>query len=371
MSAPIKKKVLFIIYDLERGGPEMRLLDFAKYFPNDIALYICVLSNNISLLPEFKKYRADIRVIPVKRAYLEFKNIKKIHDYIKKNEITIINTFDIKGLFISVLAKLFFSKQISIIHHVVDLLHNYSSRQKKVLWILLKSIDLVLCNSNQARKIIQDEFLPVGNVKVIHNGVDETQFKKNLLLTNPLKEQYGIKDTDTIIGTIANFRKVKNYPLLIDAFSTLTAKYPALKLLCVGGGAYIEEIKKKVREYHLTERVIFTGYSSDVNRFLEMMDIFVLCSLAEGFPNVIIQAMCMGVPVVSTAVGGCPEIIEHGRNGLLFPSNHKEKFVQNVSKLIDDKPFASELVQQGKKTVQDKFLMKTMIKNYSRLFREM
>ena len=94
--------------------------------------------------------------------------------------------------------------------------------------------------------------------------------------------------------------------------------------------------------------MIFTGYSKDVAEYLSLMNIFVLCSLQEGLPNVLLQAMSMEIPVISSDVGGCPEIIDNMANGILYPSNHLEKFIEAVEMLIEDRNFASTTCSQCK-----------------------
>ena len=93
-----KKNLLFIIYDLERGGPEMRLLDFAKHFPDDLKMHICVTSTNLSLLEKFQEYGIDIKIIPIAKPYFEVNKIFRIYNYIIENRICIINSVDIKAL---------------------------------------------------------------------------------------------------------------------------------------------------------------------------------------------------------------------------------------------------------------------------------
>ena len=100
------------------------------------------------------------------------------------------------------------------------------------------------------------------------------------------------------------------------------------------------------------------------------MDIFVLCSTREGFPNVLLQAMSMKLPVVSADVGGCSEIIDHRSNGILYPSNDLDKFIESVEMLTEDGSFASRLGINARRTVVQNFSLDRMIKDYSEFYRE-
>ena len=364
-------KILFIIYDLERGGPEMRLLDFVRNFPKDIKIHICVTSKNLSLLREFQKTDVDIKVVPVKKAYMEIKKVNEISKYVALNRISIINTFDLKGLMISAYIKKFSPTRVKIVHHVVDLLHNYNFCQKALLFIFLKYANCSITNSKQAKKILVDKYTPNNDIKVICNGVDTQCFNNDFYDKKFVRKKLNIGEYDIIIGTIANFRKVKNYPFLFKAFNILTKKHPDLKLLCVGGGKELASMKSVAVNYSMEDNIIFTGYSSNVVEYLSVMDIFVLCSLHEGMPNVITQAMSMNIPIIASSVGGCPEIIENMQNGILFSSNNYKEFIEAVEKLINDPETSSILADNAKKTVEDKFSLNLMVKNYVTFFKNM
>ncbi len=119
------------------------------------------------------------------------------------------------------------------------------------------------------------------------------------------------------------------------------------------------------------KNLIFTGYSKDVAEYLSLMNIFVLCSLQEGLPNVLLQAMSMGIPVIASDVGGCPEIIDDMKNGILYPSNDLDRFVEVVEMLIEDRSFSSKLAANARRTVEEKFSLNRMIEDYMVFYREL
>ena len=363
--------ILFIIYDLERGGPELRLLDFAKHFPSDIKMHICVTSQNLSLLPEFLKFNSNIQVVPVAKGYLELNKAWKIYRYVKANRISIINSFGLKELFLSVAIKAFGGWKLKTVHHLVDLLHHYGSLQKSLLGVLLKSTNAVLCNSEQSMKLIKGFSVPEDKIAVIKNGIDTNNFRKSSYTNQNLKRMYGLRNSEIILGTIANFRKIKNYPFLLNSFRILSQRNANLRLLCVGGGYLLDEMKELSRSHGPEKDVIFTGYSKDVAKYLSLMDIFVLCSLQEGLPNVLLQAMSMEIPVIASGVGGCPEIIDNMTNGVLYPSNNLDKFIEAVEMLLDDKNLASRLGVNARRTVEEKFSLNRMIEDYTTFYKEL
>lgn len=356
--------VLFIIYDLERGGPEMRLLDFVRSFPKALRAFICVTSEQVSLLKEFQKYSRDIKIVPIKRPYTDLDGLNAIREYVALNGITIVNTFDLKGLIIALFLRAR-CRGLKIVHHTVDLLHNYRSKHKALLWLLLKNADASICNSESSKDILKGRYIAERKISVIYNGVDTGHFSADEERRTRLRASLGIGQDAMVLGTVANFRKEKNYPFLFDCFREMHAKYPRLKLLCVGGGPLLDKSKEFVKNSDIKDEVIFTGYSENVASYIEAMDFFTLCSLSEGMPNVLIQAMSMGVPVLSTSAGGCKEIIDHSRNGILFDPTDRGQFMSGLSSLIEDRALCASLVRNARAKVEERFTLQAMIDNYS------
>lgn len=364
-----REQLLFLIYDLEPGGPELRLLDFARHFPDNVMMHICVLSNNLRLLPKFQETKALINVLPVKKAYLEPMKAFSLATNVRKNGISLINVFDLKGLLLAVIAKILFGCHAKIVFNAVDLMHNYSRRNKISMQIFFRFADGFTCNSKQVKNIFS-QFFPRGRkCPVIYNGLDQNVFSRFRYQKLVLRQQYKIDISSFVIGTVANFRDEKNYPFLISAFKNFVQTEHSAKLLCVGGGPLLQDMRALVVREGLEQHVIFTGYVEDVASFMAMMDIFVLCSRAEGLPNTLLQAMSMEVPVVCSAVGGCLEIVRHDQNGLLFDCNDKAGFIKAIRVLKEDPSLGITLAGNAKKTIDEQFTMEKMIQHYLDFYR--
>jgi glycosyltransferase involved in cell wall biosynthesis len=368
LSDVLQYNLLYIVSCLERGGLELRLLEFARRFPENYHIHICVTSDRLGLLKHFQAANARIIVVPIRRAYMEFGNIRKIHKYIAANGITVINSFDFKGLMIGCLLKMQARQGTNLIHNTVDLLHSYTSRQKTLLRFLLQKVDRSVCNSVQAKDVLISIGIPEALIKVIDNGVDTARFKSDPLKRLSMRLQYGITPEETVIGTVANFRREKNYPFLVKNFHSLSEKYPSLRLLCVGGGPELERTRELVETIGISEKVIFTGSVEDIPDFLQMMDVFVLCSLKESFPNCMIQAMSSGVPVVASNIGACSDIIKDGVNGFKFEVNDSAQFARNLEMLMHDKEQRLLMAANGNLTVNSSYSQSCMIDNYLTLF---
>jgi glycosyltransferase involved in cell wall biosynthesis len=363
--------ILFLIYDLEPGGPELRLLDLARRFSADWPIHICVTSRKLTLLPEYLACPCNVSVIvvPIRRAYLDFGGLMRIWRYVRRNHIRIINSYDIKGLLIGAAIRALSGKQVVTVHHTVDVLHNFSLVQKWALRVLLQTTSASLCNAHSIRRFIENTYTPARRIHVIHNGIDSAVFRKDLTSRKHYRTTYGIDDTETLIGTVANFREEKHYPFLFQAFIRVRQQYPKVRLMCVGGGPDFHRLKALAESMGLQD-VIFTGYVQDVAGHLSAMDLFVFCSLHEGLPNAILQAMSMPLPIVSSAVGGICELITDGREGLLVDADHMEDFLGAVSDLLEHEQKAQWLAGNARQKILESFSLETMVDRYEEFFRQ-
>jgi glycosyltransferase involved in cell wall biosynthesis len=362
--------ILFIIYDLDRGGPEMRLLDLAENLPSDIRMFVCVTSNRLSLLDRFKRINVKVNVVPVNKAYLDLPRIMEIIKIVRINQINIVNTYDLKGLIIALFIKFFSGRAVTLIHHAVDLLHNYQTRHRIALRLLLMGVDKIVSNSSEAKELFGKNYFPHSMIELIHNGVDVEKYNIGKLSVSNLKQTLGFSKESVVLGTVANFREEKEYPFLLSAFKQLSVRFPQLRLICVGGGPLLDDMKRLAAVLEVAEKTVFTGYVENVPDFMGVMNVFVLCSSKEGFPNVLIQAMSMEIPVVASAVGGCLEIVDDGKDGFLFTSGDTAGFIGIVCRLIENGKLAILVTRRAREKVNARFTLTRMIEHYMDYFRK-
>ena len=366
--------VMFLTPDLERGGPELRLLDLAENLPPDVRMFISVTSTSVSLLDRIRRAGVHVEIVPISRAYFAFVKIGEIVRSVRRHRIGIINTFELKGLIIAVCAKLFSGRRVTLVHHAVHT-GGYTEdssvpfRRTIALRFLLKAVDNVVSNSRAAKDLLSRGFFPDAKVELIHNGVDIAKFSRRRQFPGLLRHALGFPDDAFVIGTVANLRKEKEYPFLLAAFRQFAGINPRARLLCVGGGPLLDEMKTLAIQLDVAEKAVFTGYVEDVPGYLGVLDVFVLCSSSEGFPNALIQAMSMGVPVVATAVGDSGDIIEDSRNGFLFRPGDTETFLARVCSLMNNEILCTTIAARARQTVESHYSLSVMVEHYMGHFR--
>ena len=229
-------------------------------------------------------------------------------------------------------------------------------------------VDRVVCCSKAVEAwTLEKEQISPGRVLTLYNGIDETQFyPKNHRLA--VRRSLGIPADAPVIGTVANMAVEKGYPYLLEAVKSISEKRPEAWFLFVGAGPMETEIKEKARQISRHTQIVFTGTRTDIPDLIDAMDIFVLSSVIEGFPNVLLEALSRGRPVIATHVGGIPELIESGQQGILVPPQDGTALAEAVLNLLKDPEGSQALGQKGREKVRKSFTHKQMLDQYEALY---
>jgi glycosyltransferase involved in cell wall biosynthesis len=156
-------------------------------------------------------------------------------------------------------------------------------------------------------------------------------------------EELGIGKDALIVGTIANFKPHKGLEFLLEAAATIHIRQPRVRFVLVGDGPLGPQLRRKAAELGLTQTVAFAGSRPDALRLASVFDLFVLPSVTEGLPIALLEAMALAKPVLATAVGGVPEIIEPGVDGLLVPPRDVPALVEGIETLLESPRLRLEL----------------------------
>jgi len=185
--------------------------------------------------------------------------------------------------------------------------------------LLAPFIDMhVVVSEHLQRWLLERVRVRPEKVRVVPNGVDPIRFQP-LRQRDLVREQHGYGRTDLVFGAVGRLTPVKDHRTLLEAFDAVAKRRPHSRLILIGDGAERPRLEEQVRQRGLADRVRLVGYRDDVPQWLGLMDVFVQPSLMEGMSNAVLEAMAAALPVVATAVGGTPEIVEHGVTGLLVP----------------------------------------------------
>jgi glycosyltransferase involved in cell wall biosynthesis len=178
----------------------------------------------------------------------------------------------------------------------------------------------------------------------------------------------GFQDSDVLFGCVARFAPQKNHALMLQSFAQGPASDPRAHLVLSGAGALLEPAKAQARDLGLADRVHFLGVRTDIPDVLAAMDVFVLSSDWEGNPLSVIEAMAAGLPTVSTAAGGVPELIESGKEGFVVPLGDLDGLAKSMTFLLNHKLVRQTMGAAAARRARDKFDVSVMVRAYEHLY---
>ena len=231
-----------------------------------------------------------------------------------------------------------------------------STLAKKVIGFF-SWVTVILCHTTitlHERDLRAFDQWPFTKKKIIkiHNGIRPELILSRQVSRNKLGEKYGVTITERLIGTVAELHKNKGLAYLIGAMR----KIPENVGLCIiGEGEERKKLESLIRREHLNARVCLPGFIPDAHKLMQAFDIFVLPSVKEGFPFVLLEAGVAQVPIVATAVGGIPEIIENKKEGLLVSPKNTEVLAETIRTLLDDKKIGELYTTAFAKKIKTQF----------------
>jgi glycosyltransferase involved in cell wall biosynthesis len=186
-----------------------------------------------------------------------------------------------------------------------------------------------------------------------------------------VRERLRISGDAPVIGSMGRLDKIKGYDLLLHAYQKITQKIPEARLLLVGDGPERLPLAELAARLSLPHPVIFTGYTEDVKPYLAVLSLFVCSSRSEGVPHSLLEAMAMGLPIVSTRVGGIESVMEDRREGWLIPAEDVDALSSAVLELLSCPGTAQTCAQAARARVEQEFSLRRMVEQVQTMYREL
>lgn len=374
----MKYKIIWIIDSLGPGGAENLTLAILKHFDKEkFDLRVCVLQirqgNPIAKELEQIGIPVDLVSVPVLRHPANLPNLVK---YLRQKKPALIHTqlgfADILG---SLAAKIIGIPCVSTLH-IVGLPQKGTSEfwRTQLWWTCLRYFcDRVISVSENTRQFyIQTGRLPKEKIITLYNGIDlsiyEIKDKKKLLKK---REALMIQPNKAVLITVAVLREQKGIQYMLEALPIILESMQEICYLVVGDGEYSNALKDFVSAKNLDKYVVFAGQRSDIPDLLAISDIFVLPTLTEALPTVLIEAMAAKKAIVASKVGGIPEMISDGVNGLLIAPAAPKILAEACLNLLKNNKTKDAMAAAGIKIAKERFDIHTQVKMLSNLYEEL
>ncbi len=302
---------------------------------------------------------------------LDIKTISTIRSFIKENKIDILHCHDYKSDLFGYLASRFTGVGL------VGTNHNWLRSSLSLRFyefldgIILNAFDKVVAVSNDVASETGRAILFKKNkITNISNGIDIDKYLVKSGNGNKIRAEFKIKPSTKIVVSAGRLSSQKGFDYLIEAMKKVFTVAADTVLLIAGEGPFNKNLTEMARKLDIEHKIIFVGNRTDMIDIYAAMDLFVLASLREGIPLVVLEAMAMKKPVIATRVGGVPTVIESGQNGILVEPKNSSTLSEAIIRILKDADLAKDLAENGRKTVEESFSAEKMAQKYKKVYEE-
>ena len=297
--------------------------------------------------------------------------VRALREIVNAQKPDIVVTHSVKSHFVMFRSKLWQNFPWVAYHH------GYTSTDLKMRFYNLfdrrslpKADRVVTVCQAFADELATHKQVPREHISVLHNSI-RPQPRANETSVRALREKLGIAIDDNVILSIGRLSKEKAQVDLIRAFAHLRQTNPELNatLVVVGDGPERAHLEAEARSEALTDRIHFTGHVTDVQPYYAIADMLANASHSEGSPYVLLEAMAAGVPIVATAVGGVPEMLNDGETALLVPPRNPQRLAGAIAYLLQQPAEADRLADNAKAISRDRFSPETYVRALIEVYR--
>lgn len=292
----------------------------------------------------------------------------RLLNLLRRNHYDIV---DIYGLRLSLIGRLLgqFTNNRNLISSWRNLPEFHKSWQLYLDRITSSWINLYLCNSRAAadnlNKIVK---IPLDKLHVIQNGINSIRFET--AERGKFRAERRLDDNNIVILCVATLKTVKGHAILLEAISNMRHDIPGVELWLIGDGPLRNHLEHKVNALNLKKHVVFWGFRNDIPLLMADSDIFVLASYTESLSNAIMEAMASSLPVVSTMVGGTPELIENGKNGLLVDAGDPNQLAEALKQLCLSGSLRKRMGENGRRRIKSEFKLSEKVHELENVYIE-
>jgi len=354
---------------LQSGGLERIIRNFAAYLDRKkYEFSACALDTNGVFGEEIRAMGSPVFVLGKKQG-VDVKLPRALYRLFRAERVDIVHTHNFSPLlYASIPARLAGVKALVHTEHARTNFPDAKRRMVAERW-LSHVVDVITAVSPQVKRdLVQYENIRPDRIQVIRNGID-TVPPVSSVCPSDLRRTLGIASEHYVVGVCCRLTSQKGVIYLLQAAPTILAKHPQTVFLIVGDGDLRGELEQTATDLGLRDRVIFTGFRSDVADILRLLDVYVLPSLFEGTPLGLLEAMLAHKAVVATRVGSNSEVVEDGVSGRLVEPKRPDQLADAISSLLSSPGEREQMERLACERVRSMFSLDRMMYEYDILYR--
>lgn len=352
------RRVGHLIKGLGRGGAELLLPQLIRVsrFREPRVAYFLPWKN--ALVDDLTEAGASVRCLSARSALGMALRIPSTALWIRREKLALVHAhLPLAGVVARIAGRLAGVPVVYSEHNLQERYHAATRWANRATW---RWQTRVVAVSAEVAGSIGERIGGQVPVRVVRNGIDVDAKTPGETDRVRCRSLLGIPDEVPVVGAVGVFRVQKRFDRWIEVAVAVRKRNPLVRFVLVGDGPLREELERQACESGLGDALIFPGLQEDVTPYLAAMDLFLITSRHEGLPLALLEAMAAGVPVVSTAVGGIPEVVRDGVNGRLVPSGSVETLTSTLCDLLDSPSSRRELACMATETVKREFSIERM-----------
>ena len=353
-------RILFVVRSLHVGGMEQMVIQLATGLdPARYDVKFCTIEDAGQLADRLTEKGIELVALN-KPAGLKLGFALRLRKIINAWQPDIIHTHNETGHFYAALASVGRRKS-RLIHtkHGRDNPENKKAVARHRLSSRLS--DVIVAVSDDVAKVCEEvEKVPAHKLRTIVNGIDLESYLKI--------DRQGGNPQPIVFGHVGRLSEVKNQKLMIDAFAQVCREIPDCRLVIAGDGPLRNELEDQASGLGVSDQVSFLGYRSDIASVLSDFDVFLLSSVSEGTPLVVIEAMAAGLPVVATNVGGLAQMLKDQQCGFLTPSGDAQALAGRMIELAANHEMRLRFGERARQIAAARYNLRRMIDEYCDIY---
>jgi glycosyltransferase involved in cell wall biosynthesis len=357
------------------GGPDKTILNSPRFFAAEGYRMLCAYMHHPEdpgfehLRRKANAWQAPLHSI-ADRGPLDWRAATQLLRLCRRERVAIWHGHDYKSNAIGLLLRPFYAMRL------VTTVHGWVKHMRRtpiyygIDRLCLPLYERVICVSEDLKERCLACGVPEERCVLIENGIDTQDFFRPQG-TGEAKRRLGIPPERLVVGAVGRLSAEKGFDVLIQSVDRLLAAGLDLELLIAGEGDQAGHLRDLITMLGRGDRIRLLGYCSDPVGLYQAMDVFALSSLREGLPNVLLESMAMGVPVVATRIAGVPRLVRDRENGLLVEAGSADALTSALALLLSDPGLRARLGQEGRRTVEAGYSFRTRIKRIRAIYDEL
>jgi glycosyltransferase involved in cell wall biosynthesis len=369
----VQYHILILDNELEMGGKEKLLYQYIERADRSrFDISVCCLKQG-----GYYKSRIEALGVPFHDNLLRYRydvfSFRALARILRAKKVHLIETFAHPNtvLFSSLARRQGLVDRVLVSHHAMG-----SGFKKRVVprhaRPFLRRMDAHLAVAEaQARYLIDVEKVPADRVHLVYNGIDADVYRPAAPGDrDEARRQLGIAGAGLVLMAVGSLKPLKGFDLLIRAATPVLTAHRDARLVFIGDGVDRDALAALAAQQGVGAQVVFAGLRDEVNVLLRAADALVLSSRTEALPTVILEAMATGLPVVTTRVGGVPEIVEPDRSAVMVPPEDEGALRAAIERIADSPDLRRTMGARGRAIVEARFRLERMCEGREALFEE-